>query len=115
MNVVLLRMARLEDDPAVWREAVLPNITTLKSLSSTIQEAFALGSDGAFEYEVFGCRAPGCRARLRDLLTSGVTRVRYLHGGARQQQVEIAIVPMQMAHLERSTAGSSERPHGTVR
>ena len=115
MNVVLLRMAHLEDDPAVWREAVLPNIETLKSLSVTIQKAFAFGSDGTIEYEVLGCRAPGYRARLRDLLASGVTRFRYVQSGAHKQHVEIIIVPLPRTRLEHSVAGSRERPCGTLR
>ena len=115
MNVVLLRMAHLGDDPTVWHEAVLPNIETLKSLSVTIQKAFSLGNDGAFEYEVLGCRAPGCRARLRDLLASGVTRFRYLQSDAPKQQVEIVIVPLPRAYLEHSVVGSGKRPCGTVR
>ena len=115
MNVVLLRMAHLEDDHVVWREAVLPNIETLKSLSATIQKVFAFGNDGAFEYEVLGCRAPGYRVRLRDLLACGVTRFRYLQIGARKQQVEIVIVPLPPTHLEHSAAGNREHPCGTIR
>jgi hypothetical protein len=107
-------MAHLGDDPTVWHEAVLPSIETLKSLSVTIQKAFSFCSDGAFEYEVLGCRAPGCRARLRDLLASGVTRFRYLQSGACKQQVEIVIVRLPRAHLEHSIAGRKDRPHGTV-
>lgn len=114
MNVVLLRMAHLEDGPAVWREAVLPSIETLKALSVTIQKAFAFASDSAFEYEVLGCRAPGCRARLRDLLASGVTRFRYLQIGSPKQQVEIVIMPLPRAHLEHSVVGSREQPYGTA-
>jgi len=115
MNVVLVRMANLQTDPAVWHEAALPNIETLKSLSVVIQRAFALGSERAFEYEVLGCRAPGGRARLCNLIASGVTRFRYLQSGPRQQQVEIEIVPLARAHLGRSTAGSNKEPSGIVR
>lgn len=112
MNVVLLRMVHLEDNPATWREAVLPNITSLKSLSNTIQETFSLGSEGVFEYEVLGCRAPGCRARLRDLIASGVTKFRYLQSGARKQQVEIVIVPLPRVQPEHLSAESRERTYG---
>ncbi len=115
MNVVLLRMVHLEGDPAVWLETAVPNITSLKSLSRTIQEAFSLGKDGTFEYEVLGCRAPGYRARLRDLMASGVTRFRYLQSDGRKQRVEIVIVPSPPAHLEPSTAEGRERPYGTAR
>ena len=114
MNVVLLRMAHL-DDPAVWRETAVPNVTTLKALSRIIQEAFALGGEGAIEYEVLGNRAPGYRARLRDLITSGITRFRFLQSGARKQMVEIVIVPLPRAYLEHSVVGSGKRPCGTVR
>jgi len=114
MNVVLLRMAYLEHGSAVWCEAALPNITTLTSLSTTIQEAFVLGNEGTFEYEVLGVRAPGGRARLRDLIASGVTRFRYLQSGARKQQVEIVIVPLPRARVEPSIAGRKERPYGTA-
>ena len=108
-------MAHLGDDPTVWHEAVLPSIETLKSLSVTIQKAFSFCSDGAFEYEVLGCRAPGYRVRLRDLLACGITRFRYLQIGARKQQVEIVIVPLPPTHLEHSAAGSREHPCGTIR
>ncbi len=110
MNVVLLRMAHLNDDPAVWREAALPNFTTLKSLSSIIRKAFALGSEGAFEYEVVRYRAPGGRARLCDLIIAGVTRFRYLQSGIDEQQVEIVIVPLPRSRLEPSIAESRKRP-----
>lgn len=99
MNVVLLKMAHLENNSAVWHEAALSNITTLRSLTGIIQEAFALGDEGAIEYEVLGSRAPGYRARLRDLVASGVTRFRYLQNSARKRCVEIVIVPLPPSHL----------------
>jgi len=114
MNVVLLRMASLDDGPAVWHEAVLPNITTLKALSGTIQEAFSLGHEGAIEYEVLGCRAPGHRARLRDLVVSGITRLRYLQSGRRKCRVDIVLTPLSASPLDRSIAASKERPRGTA-
>jgi len=108
MYDILLRMAHLESYPAVWREASLPNILTLKSLSLTIQEEFALGSEGTIEYEVLGCRAPGHRVRLRDLLASGITRFCYLQNGARPQRIEIVIVPP--TRINREGLASMKRP-----
>jgi hypothetical protein len=115
MYVVLLKMALFADGPVVCHEAGLPNITTLKSLSTTIQEVFDLGCDGAIEYEVLGCRAPGCRARLRDLIVSGITRFRYVQNGARKQCVEIDIVMLPRTPIERSVTGAGERPRGASR
>jgi len=104
MNIVLVRMAQLMDATAVCHEAALPANTTLKALSSTIQKVFALGCGDAFEYEVLGCRSPGCRGRLRDLVASGVTCFCYLHHGARKSRVEIVIIPMPRGAFARSTA-----------
>ena len=94
MNVVLLKMAQIGDHPTVWHEVVLPSIETLKSLGPTIQKVFSLSNDRTFEFEVLGCRAPGHRARLRDLLISGIAQFRYLHNGAQKQKIEIVMVPL---------------------
>ena len=104
MTVVLVKMAHFVEDPAICHEAALPAITTLKSLSGTIQEAFDLGRADAFEYEVLGCRSPGCRGRLRDLMATGITRFGYLHHGAPKTRIEIAIIPMPRAGSNRSIA-----------
>jgi hypothetical protein len=99
MNVILLKMAKIGENPAVWHEIVLPSIETLKSLGITIQKVFSLSSDRTFEYEVLGCRAPGHRARLRDLLISGIAQFRYLHNGTQKQKIEIVMVPLGNLHL----------------
>jgi hypothetical protein len=115
MNVILLRMAYFSDGPVVWHEAGLPNVTTLKALSVIIQKAFDLSSEGPIEYEVLGCRAPGCRGRLRDLIISGITRFRYVQNGARKQCVEIDIVLLPRTPPEHSMVRNSDKPHGPTR
>lgn len=105
MTLVLLRMAHMTAGLVDKREIAVPNITTLKSLRSTIQGIFNFGNEGTFGYEVLGCAAPGYHARLRDLVASGVSRFRYLHNGAIKEVVEIAIVSLPPAARAEKGAG----------
>lgn len=115
MNAVLLKMALLDNYPAIRHETLVPNIATMKSLSRTIQEAFALDDKGTIEYEVLGCRAPGHGARLRDLVVSGITRFRYLQNGARKRRIEIVIVAPPRTGPEDSTVVNTRRPNKSSR
>lgn len=110
MQVILLKMAQTGPNPAVWHEVVLPTAATLKSLGATIQKAFSLSRDRTFEYEVLGCRAPGHRVKLRDLLASGVTRFRYLDNDAQRQKIEIVLVALNDPTAQRRTATDAKRP-----
>lgn len=92
MTLVLLRMAHLTPEPTATCEIAVPSITTLNALRSTIQDTFKFSDEGTFGYEVLGCAAPGYRARLRDLVASGITHFRYLQNGPSKHVVEIAIV-----------------------
>lgn len=94
MTLVLLRMAHLTTDVVDKREIAVPNITTLKSLCGTIQNVFSFSNEGTVGYEVLGCAAPGYHAKLRDLVTSGITRFRYLQNGTSKKVVEIAIISL---------------------
>jgi hypothetical protein len=102
-------MAHLTGEAAIRREITVLNITTLKALQAIIQDLFGLGEAETASYEVLGCAAPGCRARLRDLTISGITRFHYVQSGANRQVVEIAIVPVPRAVRPADTGGFNKR------